>query len=69
MSEAEEAAAEAAENAAELMGAEDNEAIEAEVEERVFDALEGQPADGDGASPAGETEAAEEAAKEAPAKP
>jgi DNA-directed RNA polymerase subunit beta' len=37
--EAEAAAALAADNASELMGADDNEAIQAEVEERVFDAL------------------------------
>jgi DNA-directed RNA polymerase subunit beta' len=37
--EAEAAADAAGENAAELMGADDNEAIEAEVEEQVFDAL------------------------------
>ncbi len=37
--EAEAAAASAADNAAELMGADNNEAIEAEVEEQVFDAL------------------------------
>ncbi|HET8572120.1 MAG TPA: DNA-directed RNA polymerase subunit beta', partial [Candidatus Limnocylindria bacterium] len=69
--EAEAAAAEAAENVAELMGADDDEAIEAEVTEQVFDALEGQSADGDGAAaaeaePATEAEAAPE---EEPAKP
>ena len=40
--EAEAAAALAADNASELMGADDNEAIEAEVEEQVFDALNEQ---------------------------
>jgi DNA-directed RNA polymerase subunit beta' len=40
--EAEAAAALAADNASELMGADDNEAIQAEVEELVFDALTAQ---------------------------
>ena len=41
--EAEAAAEEAAENAAELMGADDDPAIEAEVTEEVFEALTEEP--------------------------
>jgi DNA-directed RNA polymerase subunit beta' len=58
--EVEDAAEEAAENAAELMGADDNEAIEAEVEEQVFDALAGESSDGDGNAPESAETPAEE---------